>query len=640
MSEQQKLDIREERKVETVEGFKFDPIRGKPMLRWAGKRPFESTQYFPAQLKEQHGEPGPDGWMNQIYWGDNLQVMAHLLKKYRGRVNLIYIDPPFDSKADYKKTIELRGMKAQNDHTSFEEKQYTDIWTNDEYLQFMYERLILCRELLAEDGSVYLHMDEKRSHYLKCIMDEVFGGGNFRKEIVWDITVLSGFKVQAMNWIRGHDTILYYSKSGSVVFNKLRQPHQQKYIDMFNRVDENGERFLVAHGLKRYLKDIIDKGKPIGDVWDDVTSYQAFRKMLEDVRSLEELQEVLKETKTVQNYSDVWDDVMSFQQQPTSAENCGYPTQKPESLLERIIKASSNPGDLVFDCFMGSGTTQAVAMKLGRKFIGADINLGAIQTTTKRLLGVAGAIGEALPDPALPKWTGFEVYNVNDYDVFRNPVEAKELLVEALELQPLGDGSMWDGEKDDWFYKIMPVNRLATKADLGEIVAGFDRKGAGRFAEEHPGGVFQRIRLVCMGHEPDLKASLEAALAEDLRQMGVRVEVDVEDILRDKSQLTFKREAEAEVVRKDGKVVVKAFYPMNLLKKLSLQKTAVKEWRELADSVMVDFNYDGAVFTPSVVDVPEDGEFVKGAYEIPEGAGTIRVKITDLLGESIELEVP
>ena len=632
MNEQQELGIKDEKKVETVEGFKFEPIRGQPMLRWAGKRPFTSTQYFPAQEKERHGDE-VNGWMNELYWGDNLQVMSHLLKKYRGRINLIYIDPPFDSKADYKKSITLRGQKVENDHNSFEEKQYTDIWTNDEYLQFMYERLILCRELLASNGSIYLHMDEKRSHYLKCIMDEVFGQSNFRKEIIWDITVLSGFKVQAMNWIRGHDSILYYSKSSDCTFNKLRQPHQQKYIDMFNQIDENGERFLVAHGLKRFLKDVIDKGKPFGDVWDDVTSYQLFRKKVEDVRSIEQLQELLLETKTVQIYSDVWDDVMSFQQQPTSAENCGYPTQKPETLLERIIKASSNPGDIVFDCFMGSGTTQAVAMKLGRKFIGADINIGAIQTTTKRLLGVAKEIGDQLPDAEEPKYTGFTVFNVNNYDVFRNPVEAKDLLVQALELQPLPGGSLYDGEKDDWFYKIMPVNRLATKADLNEIVSNVPYKEFEKKALESPGKPVLSLRLVCMGHEPDLKAALEQALKE------FKVEVEVVDILRDKSNLIFKRDSEAEIVRRGGKVVIRAFYPMNLLKKLSIQKSNVGDWKELVESVMVDFNYDGAVFTPSVVDVPAENAFVKGEYAIPKGAGTIRVKITDLLAESLEVEV-
>ena len=636
MKEQQELGIKDVSRggaeARSVADYKFEPIRGQPMLRWAGKRPFTSTQYFPAQEKERHGDE-VNGWMNEIYWGDNIQVMSHLLKKYRGRVNLIYIDPPFDSKADYKKTITLRGQKVENDHSSFEDKQYTDIWTNDEYLQFMYERLILCRELLADTGSIYLHMDEKRSHYLKCMMDEIFGAEHFRKEIIWDITVLSGFKVQAKNWIRGHDSILYYSKTSECIFNKLRQPHQQKYIDMFNQVDENGERYLVAHGLKRYLKDVIGKGKPFGDVWDDVTSYQLFRKMVDDVRSMEQLQALLRETKTVQVYSDVWDDVMSFQQQPTSAENCGYPTQKPESLLERIIKASSNPGDIVFDCFMGSGTTQAVAMKLGRKFIGADINLGAVQTTTKRLLGIAKEIGAELTNTEEPKYTGFTIYNVNNYDVFRNPVEARDLLVQALELQPLPGNSLYDGEKDEWFYKIMPVNRLATKADLNEIVANFDNKAAERKALENPGKPVLKVRLVCMGHEPDLKAELEKQL------QPFKVEIEVVDILRDKKDLVFKRDSEAEIVRKDGKVKIEAFYPFNLMKKLSLQKSKVGEWRELVESVMIDFNYDGAVFTPSIVDVPEDNAFVKGEYAIPDDAGTIRVKITDLLAESFEMEV-
>ena len=636
MMKQQELGIttaNESDKKTTVADFRFDPqpIKGQPELKWRGKRPFVSTSYFPAQEKEQHGEE-VNGWLNKIFWGDNIQVMSHLLKEYRGKVDLIYIDPPFDSKADYKKEIKLRGKKVENDHSSFEEKQYTDIWTNDEYLQFMYERLILCRELLSNTGSIYLHMDEKRSHYLKCIMDQVFGSSNFRKEIIWDITVLSGFKVQAQNWIRGHDSILYYVKSGDHIFNKLRQPHQQKYIDMFNQVDEHGERYLVAHGLKRYLKDVVGKGKPFGDVWDDLTSYQIFRKGVEDIRNMEQLAEYLCETKRVQNYSDVWDDVMSFQQQPTSAENVQYPTQKPEALLERIIKASSNPGDLVFDCFMGSGTTQAVAMKLGRRFIGADINLGAIQTTTKRLINVAAELNQELPDREHPKYTGFSVYNVNNYDVFRNPVEAKDLLVQALELDPLPGNTVYDGLDEDWYVKIMPVNRIATRQDLNEIEANFPIKEAEKFKLEHPNKVFQKIRLVCMGHEPALDAELK-------KMIPYNIEVEILDILRDKSDLRFKRDAEAKIRRTKKKLIIEKFYPMNLMEKLSMQKEKVKDWREMVESVMIDFNYDGSVFTPTVTDIPEKDEFVKGEYDIPEDAGTIRVKITDLLSESLEQEV-
>jgi len=130
MSEQTTLKISEDKQLTTVDGYTFEPIKGYPMLRWKGKRPFTSTQFYPAQLKENHGEP-VNGWMNRIYWGDNLQVMSHLLKEFRGKVDLVYIDPPFDSKANYKKKISLRGNNVQNDSTAFEEKQYTDLWNCD-----------------------------------------------------------------------------------------------------------------------------------------------------------------------------------------------------------------------------------------------------------------------------------------------------------------------------------------------------------------------------------------------------------------------------------------------------------------------------------------------------------------------------
>lgn len=163
----------------------------------------------------------------------------------------------------------------------------------------------------------------------------------------------------------------------------------------------------------------------------------------------------------------VWTDIPPVN--PVAKERQNYPTQKPEALIERIIKSSTNPGDLVFDCFMGSGTTQAVAMKLGRRFIGADINLGAIQTTTKRLVGVANELNTQMQEET--KYTGFEVYNVNNYDFFRNPVEARDLLIQALEIQPFPQSNVWDGELDGRMVKIMPVNRIATKADLKELLA-------------------------------------------------------------------------------------------------------------------------------------------------------------------------
>lgn len=332
------------------------------------------------------------------------------------------------------------------------------------------------------------------------------------------------------------------------------------------------------------------------------------------------------EGQPLQNY---WGDIYVINSQ--AKESLNYPTQKPEALLERIISLSSNPGDLVFDCFMGSGTSQAVAMKLGRKFIGADINLGSIQTTTKRLVNVADELNGKLQEEV--KYTGFEVYNVNNYDFFRNALEAKNLIIEALEIQPFAQGNVWDGELDGRMVKIMPVNRIATKADLEELKANLPYKTYEKRKEENPRQPVELITIVCMGHEPDLKASLEQSLSE------YKVDVQIVDILRDKSDLQLKREAEAEVVREGNKLVIRSFYPMNLMQKLSLQKEYVEDWKQLVESIMIDWNYDGVVMQPTVTDVPDKKEFVAGIYDIPEDAGTIKVKITDLLSESLEVEV-
>lgn len=660
--------------------FEFEPrptIKGFPELRWTGKRPYRSTQYYPAQLRESYGH-AQAGWMNKIFWGDNLQVMSHMMKEYRGQIDLIYIDPPFDSKADYKKKIEVRGVgKTTSDSSSFEEKQYTDIWTNDEYLQFMYERLIICRELLANTGSIYVHMDEKRSYFVRQLLDEIFGQNNFRREIIWDITVISGYKTLAQNWIRGHDVILYYAKNiDRVKYNKLFQKQSQKYLKRFDKVDENGRAYFDGRGERRYLDEVIKKGKPYGDVWGDILSYQLIKARLSEIDSLDELADLLTEINTNSPLSSVWGDIMSFQQAPTATEKNGYPTQKPEALLQRIILSATNPGDLVFDCFMGSGTTQAVAMKLGRRFIGADINLGAIQTTTKRLISVAADLkpsqksrGYDFQEPALSiaaspsapylsssktercdgqesaeeinalpqediKYTGFEVYNVNNYDFFRNPIEARDLLIAALEIQPFPQSNLWDGELDGRMVKIMPVNRIATKADLKELLANLPYKTYEKRKEENASQPAEHITLVCMGHEPDLKAALEQELIE------YKVDVEIMDILRDKASIQLKRDSEAEVVREGEKLIIRAFYPMNLMQKLSLQKEYIEDWRQLVDSVMIDWNYDGVVMQPSVTDIPSKNEWVSGVYDIPSDAGTIKVKITDLLSESLELEVP
>ena len=592
-------------KYDRGQEFIFDTnpvIKGYPELRWTGKRPYQSTQYYPAQLRESYGDPtdGPDGkpWMNKIYWGDNLQVMSHMHKEFRGKIDLIYIDPPFDSKADYKKKIQLKGKTVSNDSSVFEEKQYGDIWTSDEYLQFMYERLVLLRELLRETGSIYVHVDYHQAHRIRMLMDEVFGPANFQNEIIWRY---SGWNRKNNTYFnRRHDDIIYYSKTATPFFEPftLQWESPEAYARARKQKiltdEETGKQYVLSDAgngtrVKRFLDEAIADGRPIDDVW-----------LLDKI-----------------NNSD--------------KEGLEYPTQKPERLLERIIQSSCPKEGIVFDCFMGSGTTQAVAMKLGRRFIGADINLGSLQTTTKRLLSIADDLRQQVDHD--DKYLGFEVFNVNNYEFFRNPVEAKDLLIQALDIQPLSAGVCFDGELDGRMVKILPTNRIATRADRKGLVAKlpYDEYDARR--AESPSVPVDHITLVCMGHEPDLKACFESELNE------YNIDVQVVDVLQDKRELEFKREAEACIEFQDGRLVIQSFYPMNLLQKLSMQKETVDDWRELVDSVMIDWNYDGAVMEPAVIDIPESDGLVSGSYEIPNGAGHIKVKITDVLSESLELEV-
>lgn len=554
--------------------FEFEqrkPIKGYPELHWTGKRPYTSTQYYPAQLKEVYRDP-KDGWMNKIFWGDNLQVMSHMLKEYRGKIDLIYIDPPFASGADYKKKIEFKKKKAFSETSVFEEKQYGDIWNNDEYLQFMYERIVLMKELLSDTGSIFVHCDYRVSAYLRLILDEVMGKDNFKNEIIWSYKT-GGSTDRYYN--RKHDTIFFYSKTDDYYYKNIKE---KAVVDKSKGYNPNTEQFIDEEGNTC--------------VWI--------------------------------NPRDVWD--LQHINMHDQTERVGYPTQKPERLLEKIILSASPENGVVFDCFMGSGTTQAVAMKLGRRFIGADINLGSIQITTKRLINTAKGLDQNA-------YTGFEVYNVNNYDFFRNPVEAKELLIDALGIQKFDSSTVYDGELDGYMVKIMPTNRIATKADLEELKANLPYKTFEKRKEENPNSVVERIKIICMGHEPDLKASLEQELS------AYKLDIQIVDILRDKANLQFKREADATVEKENGQLVVKEFYPMNLLQKLSMQKESVEDWRQLVESIFIDWNYDGETMRPAIYDIPDKDNLVAGVYDIPENAGKIKIKITDLLSESLELEV-
>ncbi len=267
---------------------------------------------------------------NLVIKGNNLLALHSLKSKFRGEIKLIFIDPPYNTEND-----------------SF---RYNDKFTHSTWLTFMKNRLEIAKELLSNNGSIYVQLDYNEVHYFKVLMDEVFGRESFQREIVWDISVLSGFKTIANNWIRGHDTILFYSKdSNDIIFNKQKMAHRKEYLDRFDKTDRDGRKYFDGRGEKLYLDEVIAKGKPAGDVWYDI---------------------------------------MSFQQIPTAKERVEFDTQKPEALLERIIRASSNEGDHILDFFAGSGTTGTVAHKLKRKYILVEQITNQVEVLRNRLKNV------------------------------------------------------------------------------------------------------------------------------------------------------------------------------------------------------------------------------------------------------------
>ncbi len=599
----------------------ISPIKGRPMLQWIGKKPLESIEYFPAQEKEMYGDLNAKEF-NKLFWGDNLQVLSHLLKEYRGEIDLIYIDPPFDSKADYIKKVKVKGEKIDGQQKSLlEEKQYTDIWENDEYLQFMYERFLIMRELLSENGNLYVHMDWHKESYIRLILDEIFGAENFVNEIIWSYGSPSGGRAATEKLVKNHDNILQYSKNySSRTKNRLYLPYEEKYKTEWFKYEENGRKYQKRmrgrdeNGNTVWVKQFLDesKGVPLSTTWSDIKQVYA------DPRA----------------YKD-----------NTTSQLTDYPTQKPEALLERIINASSNPGDLVLDCFCGSGTTLAVAQKLGRKWIGCDINLGAIQTTTKRL-------NQILEDQKQQKLTEqfkglrtFKVYNVNDYDIFKNEVESKEIIMEIYGVEPIKQ-SYFDGVLDDNLVKVMPLNRVLNKLDIEnlirEIEKNIDQFTGKTTSSQNEETYEQEVIVIASGVELD---ALEYLRKEN--KTGVKVEV--RDIQADKKNLIFKQPPEARIeVKVDGKKVeieIKDFYSPILIKKLELENekqlnskenVLVEDFKQIIDSVCIDTNYNGKLFNAEIMDLPDKKNLISAKYEYEykeNGKNTIAVKIIDVLGE-------
>jgi len=385
-------------------------------LVYAGKERAEDiladTMAVPLQpVKTFQSDESSDDWTNMLIFGDNLQVLKTLLQmKHEGKlknadgtpgVRLIYIDPPFATKQEF---CGNRGQKA-----------YQDKIAGSRFLEFLRKRLIFLRELLSDDGSVYVHLDEKKGHYIKVLMDEIFGEHNFRHEIIWKRQSAHS-NAKMLGSI--HDVIYLYTKSRDFVWNRQFIKHSESYVSEFYRYTDAKGKFMVdnltAPGGGGYVYE-----------WNGVTrAWRCPQRTMERLDKEGRLYYTKTGVARVKRYlddmpgvslQDLWLDISPVQGQ--SIEKVEYPTQKPEALLSRIIRASSNPGDIVLDCFAGSGTTIAVAEKLGRRWIGVDCGKLAIYTIQKRLLNIAAS--KDLNDPKKRydrSCRPFTLYNAGLYD--------------------------------------------------------------------------------------------------------------------------------------------------------------------------------------------------------------------------------
>ena len=306
-------------------------------LVWKGKRRARRAPVVPLRADELYGEDGEDPWRNRLVLGDKALVLPALLPDLAGKVALVYVDPPFDTGGDFHFKATIPG--APEGAPRIAVPAYRDARGLDVWLNWFFETVVSLRDLLADDGSLYVHLDPHVSHYAKVVLDEVFGADAFQREIIWRIGWVSGFKSRARNWIRNHDVVLFYAKGGArgLRFHKEYIPYPEGYVRRDGALPRG-------------------PGCPVDDVWNG-----------SDVDRLDSIQ------------------IMSF-----SGEKVGFPTQKNESLIARIVRASSSPGDVVLDCFVGSGTTAVVAEKLGRSWVACDASPIAIHAARKRLLGTPG----------------------------------------------------------------------------------------------------------------------------------------------------------------------------------------------------------------------------------------------------------
>ena len=507
-------------------------------LVWNGKSQEVTNVVMPFQTIEHVDEPRAEvdmrvqpelfdletgrqlkGWTNKLIWGDNKFVLSSLKSgplrdeiEANGGIKLIYIDPPFDVGADFSMEIEIGEERVSKEPNILEEIAYRDTWGKgaDSFISMIYERLILLKDLLAKDGSIYVHCDWRVNAYLRLILDEIFGANNFRNEIIWK---RSDSHSNANYYGTNTDSIFFYTKSADYCWNQQFSPYDDEYIKkQYTNFDDDGRRWLSRSCTGHTGTNKVYEWRGVSKAWR--YSKETFQKLEDEGRivyssnGVPRFKQYLDEMEGLPVNS-LWDDVSKIHH--LAGERLDYPTQKPELLLERIIKTSSNSGDVVCDFFSGSGTTAAIAEKLGRKWITSDLGKFAIHTTRKRLITTQRRLKKEGKD-----FRAFEILNLGKYErqffvsgldeldgKSNNQIERNKelafntLILSAYKAEAVSGFRTFRGKKQGRIVAIGPVNLPVSRLFAEQVVAECVEKGVTKvdlLAFEFEMGLFPSIQ--------------------------------------------------------------------------------------------------------------------------------------------------
>ena len=605
---------------------------------------------------ELFGQHRQTEWRNRLIWGDKKYVLPSLLAEFAGKVNLIYYDPPFDTGADFSFTASVPNHPGgeEDDAATFtkepsiiEHKAYRDTWGRglDSYLQWFYETAVLSHELLHETGSLYVHVGWQVSSFVRCILDEVFGAENLRNEIIWQ---RFNFHADAKRFGTVHETIWYYVKTENANFSKQFVPVKESLIaSHYTNEDKDGRKYTLdnptapAHGKAGKPMRFGEKtiAPPAGAMWrysqENINRFWAEGSIVLNESGMPRIKRYLDETEGHAIHS-LWTDVRAINSQ--SLERTGYPTQKPEALLERIIKASSNQGDLVLDIFGGSGTTAVVAEKLKRRWITGDLGRFAIHTTRKRLLSIPGV------RPFIVQNLGKYERQLWQQEEFRSKTkeEARQrdyvhFILKLYQAKPLNGYSWLHGVRGGRMVHVGAVDAPVSVGDVAQIAAEFKRAiGTGKDAPKTNG-----VDLLGWDFAFEMnEVAKQQAAAANIQLRFLRIPHDAMDkraVLEGDIHF-FELAAlsvEAKADKREVALKLKDFVipPDDVPEDV---RRTVKHWSQWIDYWAVDWDNKGDTFhnewqTYRTRKEPKLDLETKHTYDAP-GEYTVVVKVIDILG--------